>query len=199
MLSTAFLRRPARVACIYQPFFSSLHHDAALAEYTDTPQYPEIIDVSREANKRRKKEAWHQKVTNLPSVEQKMMELNMPKYFGHWSCQLRDNRPTLLTTDFCRFATRTHVEEVERLPEHYYAEVWQQAEAAAGRVAGQVEQLIDLNFNTQLNRRMQDTPSSQLRRKTQNFSIRAAPFAEWSGGGGGGAHQTSHGGCEAAH
>ncbi|MPC91464.1 hypothetical protein E2C01_086502 [Portunus trituberculatus] len=79
MLSAAILRRPARIY-LYQPFLSSLYHDAALSEYTDTPQYPEILDVSWEAIRRRKKEAWHQKVTRLPSVEQKMMELNMPKY-----------------------------------------------------------------------------------------------------------------------
>lgn len=38
------------------------------------------------------------------------------------------------------------------LPQEYYGEVWDAAMAAVGKVTDQVEQLIDLNYNMELNR-----------------------------------------------
>lgn len=146
---------------------AAFHAEAPLAEYTATPAYPVAVDLSRAATRRRQKEEWHARVTGLPTVEQKAVELNMPKYYGHWSCHVHDTKPMLLGADFCQFATRTHV--AQGLPQDYYGEVWDAAMAAAGKVTDQVEQLIDLNYNVQLNRRIKGTPATHKRRQTQNF------------------------------
>lgn len=173
MLAAVFPKRPAAALTSYrgisQSFIALFHQDAALTEYTDVPQYPKILAMTPEAKRKRKKEEWHEKVTNLPTVEQKMMELNMPRYWGHWACHVKDNNPMLLSADFCRFATRTHLRE--GLPEDYYQDVWEEAEAVAGKVAGQVEQLIDLNYNTKLSRRVLDNRTVLSRRRAQNFLL----------------------------
>ena len=41
-------------------------------EYTETPQYPPILDTSYEARKRRTDEQWHEKVKALKTVEEKL-------------------------------------------------------------------------------------------------------------------------------
>lgn len=123
---------------------------ASLSEYTDVPEYPPILDMSPEAKRRRRKAAWHDKITELPTVEQKLIELNMPKYYGYWSFHMLDNNPTLAGTEYAQYATRTHI--VNSLPVDYYSDVKAEAERIALLVKDQVEQLIDLNFNCQLNR-----------------------------------------------
>lgn len=74
------------------PLVAAFHAEAPLSEYTATPAYPAVEDLSRAAKRRRQKEEWHAKVTGLPTVEQKAVELNMPKYYGHWSCHVHDTK-----------------------------------------------------------------------------------------------------------
>ena len=122
-------------------------HQSAVApasEYSDEPEYPLILDTSPEARRRRVKEEWHDKVTNLPTVEQKIMELNMPKYYGYWSCRINDDVLKLNGLPFLQYATRTHV--TKELPSNYYDEVREEASKVADQIQNEVETLIQLSF-----------------------------------------------------
>lgn len=134
--------------CIYK---RSTHSAIAASEYAEAAEYPPILDMSKKGKRQRKKEVWYEKITKLPTVEQKFMELNMPKYYGYWSCQLHDTWRTMNGLPFVKYATRTHT--VNTLPDNYYSEVKSDAEKVAYDIKDQVEALIDLNFNTTLNRR----------------------------------------------
>ncbi|XP_042879584.1 28S ribosomal protein S30, mitochondrial-like isoform X2 [Penaeus japonicus] len=161
--SSTFLR----VSYLSRDLARRNHNAASLSEYTDVPEYPEILDENREARKRRKTEAWHQKITGLPTLEQKLMELNMPKYYGYWSCRLHDAKPTLQGTPFTRYATRTHV--VEGLPEGYHEK--EAAGALAKELKDSVEELILLNFQSTLSRRNFGLGRAIEKRQTQNFLL----------------------------
>lgn len=142
--SSTFLR----ISPISRDWARRNHSAAPLDEYTDVPEYPPILDVSTEAKKKRKTEAWHQKITDLPTLEQKLMELNMPKYYGYWACKLLDTKPTLQGTSFTQYATRTHV--VEGLPDGYHEK--EAAATLAKELKGPVEDLLLLNFQASLSR-----------------------------------------------
>lgn len=81
------------------------------SEYVDVPVYPQILDVSPPAINTRKIEEGAQKITKLPTVEEKLIELNAPKYYGWWACQLTDNIVPYNVLPFYQFATRSAVQE----------------------------------------------------------------------------------------
>lgn len=161
--SSTFLR----ISPISRDWARRNHSAAPLDEYTDVPEYPPILDVSTEAKKKRKTEAWHQKITDLPTLEQKLMELNMPKYYGYWACRLLDTKPTLQGTSFTQYATRTHV--VEGLPEGYHEK--EAAATLAKELKGPVEDLLLLNFQASLSRRDFSSGRAIERHQTQNFLL----------------------------
>ncbi|XP_066983113.1 large ribosomal subunit protein mL65 [Macrobrachium rosenbergii] len=140
-----------RVCCtLKRPQGKNYHGAATASEYSPEPEYPPILDMSRGALRRRKKEAWHEKVKNLPTVEQKLIELNMPKYHGYWACQIKDDWHKVNGGNFLRYATRTHV--TKDFPVEYYGGVKGEADELAQRIQGQVEDLILLHYNEKLKR-----------------------------------------------
>lgn len=77
------------------------------SEYNETAIYPPIFDLSREAVKERKIETEAQRISSLPTVEEKLIELNMPKYYGWWACRLYEGIIPYNPLPFTQFATRT--------------------------------------------------------------------------------------------
>ena len=81
------------------------------SEYVDVPVYPPILGMSQQAIADRKIESEAKKITSLPTVEEKLVELNAPKYYGWWACQLSDYKIPYDGLQFYKFATRTAVQE----------------------------------------------------------------------------------------
>ena len=48
-------------------------------EYTNTPQYPPILDLSFKKKIERQKETVHEQIKALQTVEEKQIKLNMPR------------------------------------------------------------------------------------------------------------------------
>lgn len=89
------------------------------SEYVDRPTYPAILDMSRQAVKDRRIESVATRITNLPTVEEKLIELNEPKYYGWWACHLNEDNVTYNSLPFCQFATRTVLAPAGILPPIY--------------------------------------------------------------------------------
>lgn len=87
-----------RISSYFQPSES---------EYVSEPVYPPILDLSYEGIKDRKIETQAQKITDLPTVEEKLVELNAPKYYGWWACHLKEMFIPYDALPFCQYATRT--------------------------------------------------------------------------------------------
>ncbi|XP_071449640.1 large ribosomal subunit protein mL65 [Hetaerina americana] len=79
-------------------------------------KYPAILDLSYVAKKYRKKVKWHEKIKALPTVEEKLLEINMPSYYG-WKCYgIKEGVIPYDSLHFAQSITRTHMTECEKLP-----------------------------------------------------------------------------------
>lgn len=68
---------------------------AALAEndeFTEVAQYPEIKDLSFLARKEREALSWQEQIQKTATVEEKMIKINMPRYYGFKVVELHDER-----------------------------------------------------------------------------------------------------------
>jgi small subunit ribosomal protein S30 len=97
-----------RISSYFQPSES---------EYESKPVYPPILDLSYEARKERKIEEIAQNITKLGTVEEKLIELNAPKYYGWWALNLYERVISYNALPFTQFATRTCL--VNELPSIY--------------------------------------------------------------------------------
>lgn len=93
----------------------TLHGPPKPNEYTSKPLYPPIPQYRSENEKRVSvaKEA----VKNMSTVEEKMYQINRPKYFGWYSYLIDPNYLPVDILDFSKFSTWTHV--VDELPEYF--------------------------------------------------------------------------------
>ena len=81
------------------------------------PEYPPVLDTSYKATKERETKQWHKLIQDLPTVQEKQIELNMSRYYGHWSCHLSSHDVHYNHAEFVQFATRSNV--VEEWPDVY--------------------------------------------------------------------------------
>ena len=78
-------------------------------EYVTQPIYPPILDTSRKAKWERTMDGIAKTVTDQPTVEEKLIQMNEPKYYGFWSCKLVEQVLIYNALPFVQFATRTTV------------------------------------------------------------------------------------------
>ncbi|CAH0724918.1 unnamed protein product, partial [Brenthis ino] len=88
-------------------------------EYTDTPVYPPILDMSLQGRKLREREALHQNIQKINTVEEKQIALNMPRYYGWQSVVLNENKIPYNAMPLVQYYTRTHFKQIEKLPDLY--------------------------------------------------------------------------------
>lgn len=88
-------------------------------EYNEVAEYPPIEDTSYKARKLKKIESWHEKVKNLGTMEEKLMELNMSRYYGHKCVMINDQKYPYNCLPFIQYCTRTDFKQSESLPESY--------------------------------------------------------------------------------
>ncbi|KAL0271618.1 UNVERIFIED_CONTAM: hypothetical protein PYX00_008654 [Menopon gallinae] len=107
-------------------------------EYTEVAQYPRIIP---EAELLRKDEIdWHNKIKRQKTVEEKLFEINMPRYWG-WKCLLlNEGEIPYNSLEFTKFITRTHLIECKEFPTHQ--EHSERASELAGKLKAQVEDVL---------------------------------------------------------
>jgi small subunit ribosomal protein S30 len=84
-------------------------------EYTETPQYPPILDTSYIARKQRMENEWYEKIKSIKTVEEKLFEINMPRYYGWRSIMLSEGSIPYDSLPFVQHVTRTHLREFKDL------------------------------------------------------------------------------------
>ncbi|KAG5882797.1 hypothetical protein JTB14_035627 [Gonioctena quinquepunctata] len=88
-------------------------------EYTATPHYPPILDLSFKSKLRRKKEAVHEEIKAVKTVEEKQIKLNMPRYYGFKSYLLTEDYSPYNNLPLAQHVTKTHLIVNNNLPEFY--------------------------------------------------------------------------------
>lgn len=125
-IKTGFARQSTRPAVLDQD------------EYTDTPEYPPILDMSLEARKKRDREALYERIKNINTIEEKQIALNMPKYYGFRSVMLREDKIPYNAIGLIQHYTRTHFIPAEKLPE-----VYAKSEEIANEVVKEIKTQIE--------------------------------------------------------
>ncbi|CAG9818018.1 unnamed protein product [Phaedon cochleariae] len=88
-------------------------------EYTATPHYPPILDMSFEKKLERKKVAKHEEIKAVKTVEEKQIKLNMPRFYGFKSYMLNEDYCPYNNLGLAQHVTRTHLIVNNELPEYY--------------------------------------------------------------------------------
>ncbi|XP_055611305.1 28S ribosomal protein S30, mitochondrial [Uranotaenia lowii] len=114
-------------------------------EYSEQPEYPPIQDLSYKAKKKREAEAWHERIKQLSSVEEKLFEINMPKYYGYKANMITDQKFPYNVLPFAQYATRTHLES--ELPEGVYKQLNEQAKSLLNELRGELEDVIGFEMS----------------------------------------------------
>ena len=78
-------------------------------------EYPVIEDTSKEAKRIKKKLEWREKIKRVPTIEEKIIELNIPRYYGYKCLMLENNDFPYNSMPFIQYVTKT---EFEQLPEN---------------------------------------------------------------------------------
>lgn len=112
-------------------------------EYTNTPQYPPILDLSFEKKIERKKVSKYDEIKAVKTVEEKQIKLNMPRYYGFKCYMFRENNVPFNTLPLIQHITRTHLIENSDLPSFYSS---LNLDSVCERIKSQIEEsLVFLN------------------------------------------------------
>ncbi|XP_075979606.1 mitochondrial ribosomal protein S30 [Anticarsia gemmatalis] len=156
-----YLNRVHRTFPKLKKIISRPQSQAALVEqneFTETPEYPPILDQSLEARKLRERQELHQKIQELNTVEEKQIALNMPRYYG-WRCiMFNEDKVPYNAMPLVQCYTRSHFIPVDKLPESYN-ETAASAEAVVQETKSLIEEAIaiendgvDRNFTTSVDK-----------------------------------------------
>lgn len=109
---------------IVQIFKLGLHLSRSLSstvqadnnEYTDIPMYPTILNLSPESVIRRERDVKLDKLKKLGTIEEKLIGINMPRFYGWSSLMLHEGNYPLNIMPFVQHITRTDFIEAESFP-----------------------------------------------------------------------------------
>ncbi|EDV99825.1 28S ribosomal protein S30, mitochondrial [Drosophila grimshawi] len=87
----------------------------AESEYSVEPEYPAIRDLTYKARKQQTAAEWHEEIRQLPTVEEKMIKINMPRYYGYKVVDLNDTKVPFNALPLTQHYTRTVLELEEEL------------------------------------------------------------------------------------
>jgi Mitochondrial 28S ribosomal protein S30 (PDCD9) len=111
-------------------------------EYNRLARYPEIKDISAKARKVEKNEAYHEEVKQLNTVEEKLIKLNMPKYYGFKCIMLHDKKFPYNSLPMSQYACRTHFEELADLSVLFGKNIQEKSASFKTRIIKELEETI---------------------------------------------------------
>lgn len=88
-------------------------------DYSAEAIYPEIKDLSFKSKKKEKQQLWHEKIKQLKTVEEKLLEVNMPKYYGYKCTMLNQEKIAYNNLPLIQNCTSTVFHETDNLPDLY--------------------------------------------------------------------------------
>lgn len=77
------------------------------SEYTAEPEYPVIRDLSYKGRKVQSAKDWHDEIRRVATVEEKMIKVNMPRYYGYKVVDLNDTKMPYNALPLMQHYTRT--------------------------------------------------------------------------------------------
>lgn len=78
-------------------------------EWVEVAEYPKIKDCSFDKHRHWKNLSWYEKIKKIETIEEKLIEINMPRYYG-FKCLLLGSQFPYNTLPFIQYATNTELE-----------------------------------------------------------------------------------------
>jgi small subunit ribosomal protein S30 len=84
---------------------------------SDVAEYPPIVDTSLKAKKQRQFMEVQEKVKKCPSIEEKIIQINMPKFYGFKCLMLNDRVYPYNSLPFVQYITKTDYQTLPNIGE----------------------------------------------------------------------------------
>lgn len=144
---------------------------ASTAVNQTNTQYPPIVDTSYKARVKRKNDTWYDKIKKLESVEEKLFGLNMPRYYGWKSLNLKEGFVPYDSLEQAQYITRTHVANTRELPAFYNTIITsEQLDASIEIVKNHIKNILSFEYYNRL-REQEITVKTEDKKKIQNDVI----------------------------
>lgn len=128
----------------------SNYSQQAIAEPStdDTPkrvEYPPILDLSKGAIAEREKLKWHNEVKKLNTIEEKILKMNMPYYYGLRTIPLQNDEYHYNCLPYFQHWTRTQYED--GIPETWFNQSAEDVDRLVAAVREQIIEAIAFQYN----------------------------------------------------
>lgn len=115
-----------------------------VSEDSERVEYPPIMDQSRKANLEREKMAWHEQVKKLNTIEEKLIKVNMPAYWGLRTTPLENDEYHYNCLPSFQHWTRTHYEN--GLPSDWFKRSAEEVDGLVNAVRDQIIEAITFHY-----------------------------------------------------
>lgn len=132
--------------------------------------YPPISDESADGRRKRRKEEWHTKIRKIQTVEEKLFELNMPRYYGWRMAYIPEHKIPYNTLNFAQYVTRSCLVRDNKLPQCYGLVPPNTVDSIVQIIKPQIEETIILEHCSQ-QRRGNSNISNNTNNNIQNTLI----------------------------
>lgn len=110
-------------------------------EYTKHPEYPPIADLSFRSNLLKRRKHWYDQIKSLSTVEEKLLAINMPRYYGYKCLMLTDTEFSYNCLPFIQHSTRTILDTSAGLP-LFYKQLTDTADTFIDSIKADIESAI---------------------------------------------------------
>lgn len=134
-----------------KPSVSFLRHYCAAqnalqsnAKVVTKVEYPPIIDKSPAAVKNRQKIEWHEAVKKCPTIEEKLIKVNIPAYWGLRTTPLENDEYHYNCFPFFQHWTRTQYET--GLPTNWFKRSTEEIDGLVNNIRDQIIDAIQFQY-----------------------------------------------------
>lgn len=113
-------------------------------EKTDTVEYPPILDDSKKAVSDREKIAWHEEVKKIKTIEEKLIKVNIPAYWGLRTTPLENDEYYYNSLPYFQHWTRTQYES--GLPSGWFKRTPEEIDGLVNTIRDQVIESISFHY-----------------------------------------------------
>lgn len=85
-------------------------------EYSEKAEYPPIVENNVRVKKTQEVFKWHEKIKRISTIEEKLIEINIPRYYGYKCLMLNNRDYPYNTLPFFQYATNTEFVEESHAP-----------------------------------------------------------------------------------
>lgn len=107
-------------------------------------EYPPIIDKSPNALKDREKMEWHEAVKKCPTIEEKLIKVNMPAYWGLRTTPLENDEYFYNCLPFFQHWTRTQYET--GLPTNWFKRTTEEVDCLVNNIREQIIEAVQFQY-----------------------------------------------------